>query len=162
MISNHSTTDYQAVIASPVPNVACLGIRVQNGQLTELDFLAQAIPAYVETSAYRSVAAIENYFNKRQDDLLLDVCPVGTAFQKRVWEALRKIPFGQVRRYGELATELGSSARAVAGACRANPLPLLIPCHRVVSANGPGGYMGKTSGSALAVKLWLLQHEGNV
>lgn len=58
----------------------------------------------------------------------------GSAFQQRVWQALRLIPAGQTRRYGELAASLGSHARAVAGACARNPLGLLVPCHRVVGA----------------------------
>ena len=86
----------------------------------------------------------------------------GTAFQQRVWVALQQIPVGEVRTYGELAAELGSSARAVAQACRANPLIVLIPCHRVVSASGLGGYMGKTDGPLLEIKRWLLHHEGYV
>jgi methylated-DNA-[protein]-cysteine S-methyltransferase len=79
-----------------------------------------------------------------------------------VWQLLQQIPTGQTRRYGELATQLGSSAQAVAGACRANPLSILIPCHRVVAAGGLGGYMGQTEGEALEIKRWLLHYEGYV
>ena len=86
----------------------------------------------------------------------------GTAFQRRVWRALQRIPLGEVRTYGELAVELDSCARAVAQACRANPLPILIPCHRVVSASGLGGYMGQIDGPLLEIKRWLLHHEGHV
>ncbi|MDD0841740.1 bifunctional DNA-binding transcriptional regulator/O6-methylguanine-DNA methyltransferase Ada [Pseudomonas sp. Gutcm_11s] len=60
----------------------------------------------------------------------------GTAFQQQVWQALREIPPGQTRRYGELAEQIGSHARAVARACASNPLGLLVPCHRVIGANG--------------------------
>ena len=60
----------------------------------------------------------------------------GSAFQQRVWQALREIPSGQTRRYGELAAQLGSHARAVARACASNPIGLLVPCHRVIAANG--------------------------
>ncbi len=86
----------------------------------------------------------------------------GTPYQQKVWRALQRIPVGEVRTYGELANELDSCARAVAQACRANPLPILIPCHRVVAANGLGGYMGQTEGAGLAIKRWLLHHEGYV
>ncbi|MGM0593267.1 MAG: methylated-DNA--[protein]-cysteine S-methyltransferase, partial [Pseudomonadota bacterium] len=72
----------------------------------------------------------------------------------------RAIPAGEALTYAELASRVGSSARAVAGACRANPMPLLIPCHRVVAVDGPGGYLGSTAGQALAIKRWLLRHEG--
>jgi len=86
----------------------------------------------------------------------------GTPYQQRVWLALQQIPVGEVRTYGELAAQLGSSARAVAQACRSNPLTILIPCHRVISATGLGGYMGQTEGEALEIKRWLLHHEGYV
>jgi methylated-DNA-[protein]-cysteine S-methyltransferase len=59
-----------------------------------------------------------------------------------------------------LALELGSSARAVGGACRRNPVPIVVPCHRVIAAaGGAGGFMGQRGGEALAIKLWLLAHE---
>jgi len=83
----------------------------------------------------------------------------GTAFQQRVWQAIAAIPLGQVRTYGELAREIGSGPRAVANACGANNLPLLVPCHRVVAQHGLGGFMqGKQGG--LLIKQWLLKHEG--
>lgn len=83
----------------------------------------------------------------------------GTPFQCRVWDALRAIAPGCTVSYGSLAAQLGSSARAVAGACRANPLPIVIPCHRVVGSSGLGGYCGATDGPWLDVKRWLLRHE---
>lgn len=85
---------------------------------------------------------------------------LGTPFQQRLWRALREIPAGQVRRYGELALELGSGARAVGGGCRVNPLPLVVPCHRVLARQGMGGYAGATDGPLLEIKRWLLRHEG--
>ncbi|TPW33796.1 methylated-DNA--[protein]-cysteine S-methyltransferase [Oecophyllibacter saccharovorans] len=68
--------------------------------------------------------------------------PFGTAYQRKVWEALRRIPHGQTRRYGEIAQEVGGTARSVGQAVAANPVLLLIPCHRVVAAQGMGGYSG--------------------
>jgi methylated-DNA-[protein]-cysteine S-methyltransferase len=85
--------------------------------------------------------------------------PVGTAFQRRVWQAIAAIPAGCTRTYSEIAAELGSSPRAVGGACRANPYPLLVPCHRVVAVNGLGGFAGDTKGRLLAFKRRLLTHE---
>ncbi len=83
----------------------------------------------------------------------------GTTFQQRVWQAIAAIPAGQVRTYGQLAREIGSGPRAVANACGANNLPLVVPCHRVVAQNGLGGFMqGKQNG--LLIKQWLLRHEG--
>jgi methylated-DNA-[protein]-cysteine S-methyltransferase len=89
----------------------------------------------------------------------LPLAQQGTAFQQRVWQAIASIPLGQVRTYGELAREIGSGPRAVANACGANKLPLLVPCHRVVARHGLGGFMqGKENG--LLIKQWLLKHEG--
>ena len=84
----------------------------------------------------------------------------GTPFQRRVWQALQAIPAGHTRTYGELAEVLGTSARAVGGACRANPCPIVVPCHRVVAKRGLGGFAGDTSGRKVAIKRWLLRHEG--
>ena len=92
-------------------------------------------------------------------ELPLDVR--GTAFQQRVWQALCAIPAGSTVSYGELAMRIGSprSARAVAGACAANTLAVVIPCHRVVAIRGMGGYCGSGTGPLLKVKRWLLRHE---
>jgi O-6-methylguanine DNA methyltransferase len=82
----------------------------------------------------------------------------GTEFQQRVWRALQKIPLGQTRSYGEIATLIGkpNAVRAVGGACGANPIPLLIPCHRVLAANQKiGGFSG-----GLPWKKMLLAREG--
>jgi len=79
-----------------------------------------------------------------------------------VWEAMQAIPAGETRTYGEIAAAIGSSARAVGGACGANPIPLVVPCHRVVASGGRlGGFMGaREEGFELAIKRWLLAHEG--
>lgn len=86
----------------------------------------------------------------------------GTRFQQRVWQALQNIPSGETLTYGELAKQLNSSPRAVGQACRNNPIPIIIPCHRVVSASGLGGYAGDTGGKLMAIKKWLLRHEGAI
>jgi methylated-DNA-[protein]-cysteine S-methyltransferase len=91
-------------------------------------------------------------------DLPLDLG--GTAFQQRVWAAIRAIPAGQTRTYRDLARQLGSAPRAVGQACRANPCPIVVPCHRVVAVKGLGGFAGDRSGRKLAIKRWLLRHEG--
>ncbi|MDP3087817.1 MAG: methylated-DNA--[protein]-cysteine S-methyltransferase [Methylotenera sp.] len=83
----------------------------------------------------------------------------GTVFQQRVWQAIAAIPLGKTATYGQIAKQIGSGPRAVANACGANTVPLIIPCHRVVAQNGLGGFMqGKENG--LSVKRWLLVHEG--
>ncbi len=83
--------------------------------------------------------------------------PDGTDFQKSVWRELKKIPRGQTRTYGEIAATIGKpkAVRAVGSACGANPLPVFIPCHRVVAKNGLGGF-----GSGLPWKILLLKTEG--
>ena len=102
-------------------------------------------------------AALERYLLGDAESFDLPLEPAGTAFQIRVWQAMRHIPAGEVRTYGALATELSSGARAVGTACGANPIPILIPCHRVVAANGLGGYSGD---GGLATKTALLRLEG--
>jgi len=83
----------------------------------------------------------------------------GSEFQCSVWAAIRRIPAGTTRTYGELAAELGSTARAVGQACGDNRLPIAIPCHRVVAAGGLGGFAHRAGGAMLDVKRWLLEHE---
>ncbi|WP_428355222.1 methylated-DNA--[protein]-cysteine S-methyltransferase [Methyloprofundus sp.] len=83
----------------------------------------------------------------------------GTEFQQKAWNALSRIPLGQTRTYGELANELGTAPRALANACRKNPFPVIIPCHRVLAKTGIGGYAGATSGKLINIKLALLKHE---
>jgi methylated-DNA-[protein]-cysteine S-methyltransferase len=100
---------------------------------------------------------IQDYFDGTRASFDLPLAPHGTAFQRRVWDALRAIPCGASRSYGDLARQLGSSARAVGQANGNNPIPILIPCHRVVAALGAlGGYSG---GEGPTTKLWLLEHE---
>ena len=83
----------------------------------------------------------------------------GTEFQQKVWRALCLIPIGQTTSYGELAQKLDTAPRALANACRKNPFPLIIPCHRVLAKTGIGGYAGATTGKLISIKLALLQHE---
>lgn len=89
----------------------------------------------------------------------LPLADTATGFQRRVRAALMAIPPGETRTYGELAEGLNSVARAVGGACRNNPLPIVVPCHRVLARGGAGGFMGETDGPKLAIKHWLLRHE---
>lgn len=83
----------------------------------------------------------------------------GTDFQKRVWAELLKIPPGQTVTYSDLAKKLNSHPRAIGQACRANPLPIQIPCHRVIGKNNLGGYFGQTQGKLLDKKKKLLASE---
>ncbi len=83
----------------------------------------------------------------------------GTDFQLRVWDQIRKISFGSTITYGEIANKIKSGPRAVGNACRRNQLLLIVPCHRVVSAVGLGGFMGDDTGKLVQRKQWLLEHE---
>ena len=87
----------------------------------------------------------------------LPLAPGGSDFQKRVWAALCAIPPGETRSYADIARTIGSAPRAVGGANGANPIPLFIPCHRVIAADGSlGGYSG---GDGPVTKRYLLDHE---
>ena len=103
---------------------------------------------------------LKKYFYSATLFRTIPTAPQGTLFQKSVWNELTKIPIGETRTYGEIANKLNSSARAVGNACRKNPIQIIVPCHRVISANGLGGYAGETSGRQLDIKRWLLNHEG--
>lgn len=103
--------------------------------------------------AERQLAA---YFAGRLSRFDLPLRPAGSAFDKRVWAAMSDIPYGQTRRYGELAMEVGSAPRAVGGACGRNPIPIVVPCHRVLASGALGGYSG---GAGLETKRSLLQLE---
>jgi methylated-DNA-[protein]-cysteine S-methyltransferase len=148
---------YAAVIASPVGR---LGIRAREA-LTCIDFVSVRVPLQPpRTPLARKVCAqLKAYFADPRSRFDLPLAADGTAFQQRAWRALQRIPSGRARTYGELARTLKSAPRAVGGACRANPLPIIVPCHRVVAASGPGGFMGATHGRAMDIKRWLLEHE---
>ncbi len=83
----------------------------------------------------------------------------GTPYRQKVWAELCKIPFGETMTYSELAKKIDSSARAVGNACRDNPYPFIVPCHRIVSVSGLGGYYGQTQGNLMAIKTKLLHFE---
>src|SRR5271170_3828059 len=100
---------------------------------------------------------LEAYFARRLTGFDLPLAPAGSPFERRGWEAMRQIPHGQARSYGELAMEVGSAPRAVGRACGRNPIPIVIPCHRVLARTGLGGYSG---GAGLETKRTLLALEG--
>ena len=101
------------------------------------------------------------YLNNPSHHFDLPLKPVGTFHQQKVWGSILEIPLGLTRTYGELAYLIRSGPRAVGTACGANPYPLIVPCHRVVSAQGIGGFMKENSpGFYRQIKIWLLKHEG--
>jgi len=110
-------------------------------------------PLLAETA--RQLAA---YFDGRLSRFDLPLAPAGSPFETRVWSAMQAIPYGETRSYGDLAKAVGSAPRAVGGACGKNPIPVVIPCHRVLAKGGLGGYSGA---GGLATKQHLLALERN-
>ncbi|MGD2160375.1 MAG: methylated-DNA--[protein]-cysteine S-methyltransferase [Gammaproteobacteria bacterium] len=151
---------YQASIQTPF---AHLGIRLLQDRLAAIDFIDADSEIRPDSESAAAICTqIRHYLDNPQQAYRFNIPYLleGTPFQQKVWGELVKIPAGKTVSYGTLARKLGTSARAVGNACRSNPLPVVIPCHRVVSSNGIGGYSGATSGDLHAIKRWLLEHEG--
>jgi len=150
---------FQAILRTPF---ARLGIRTGGDRIEEIAFLPSDGSALAPRNglAERACRQIERYIGDPKYRFDLPVRAHGTAFQHRVWREISAIAAGQTRSYGEIARELGSSPRAVGQACGANPLPLVVPCHRVLAAGGIGGFAHHRRGFPLSVKRWLLAHEG--
>ncbi len=105
----------------------------------------------------QAIQQLNDYFDDQRDDFDLPLRPEGTPFQKAVWREMLKIPKGATKTYGDLSDTLNSAARAVGMACGANPIPVIIPCHRIVAANGLGGFSGQ---GGVETKVELLRFEG--
>lgn len=154
-----ATVAYQAKMRMPC---AVLGIRTVGDALVGVDFLPGNASILVPSDDFTRTVCAQIAAYLHDPDFILDV-PLrfsATAHQRKVWQALRAIPPGSAQTYGDLAQQLGSSPRAVGGACGDNPIPLFIPCHRVVAKNGFGGFMHHANGAPLNIKEWLLHHEG--
>ena len=149
---------YQAKL--PVP-FGVLGIRCADDTLTGIDFLPATEKPQRATSAFADTVCEQllRYIENPDVQFTVPLNPGGTPHQKKVWQAMLAIPRGETRSYGELAAELKSGAQAVGQACGANPIPVIIPCHRVVGKSGLGGFMRHASGASLDIKRWLLAHE---
>jgi methylated-DNA-[protein]-cysteine S-methyltransferase len=150
---------YQARYPAPF---AVLGIRTAGGLLTDIEYLPRgaATLAPLNHLAERVCRQIERYLEDPAWRFDLPFEWRGTPFQRRVWREVQAIPLGATRTYLDIARRLGSAPRPVGGACGANRLPLVIPCHRVVASGGIGGFMHARRGAPLEVKRWLLAHEG--
>jgi len=149
---------YQARFSAPF---AVLGIMTDGTALAALDFLPLGTPLLVPQDAIsRQVCTqLQAYLADPLFSFDLPLALHGTVFQSKVWQALRQIPIGSTQSYGDLAKQLHSAPRAVGQACGANPIPVIIPCHRVLARDGLGGFMNSAGGDPLAIKRWLLQHE---
>ena len=142
-------------IASLDTLVGMLSIHEQDGAIVRLDWTAGG----TDRSALLDAALdqLRAYF---AGELLIFDLPLqvaGSDFQRAVCDAMSAIPFGETRTYGDIARDLGGAAQPVGNACGANPIPVIIPCHRVLGANGLGGFSGS---GGVETKVALLKHEG--
>jgi len=154
----------QCVITAPFGRLA-ISTELVDGSLmiSGIRYLERFQPTRKPQNALASRAKeqIEAYFEDPSFQFNLPLKPQGTFYQRRVWTAISEIVHGKTMTYGELAKKIKSGPRAVGGACGANYYPLLIPCHRVLSANGLGGFMQQAgAGWCMDIKRWLLAHEG--
>jgi len=149
---------YDVVIDFPKFKV---GVKTRAERVVEIKYLPSSVESFPARNplAARAAEQLERY---REDpdaafDLPLQI--EGSALQRGVWDKMCAIPRGRTRTYGELARELGADARDIGQCCGDNKLPIVIPCHRVVAADGIGGFGHATSGYLLEAKRWLLMHE---
>ena len=125
--------------------VGPLTITADGGAITEVAFGAGGEARPNDGLLADAARQLGDYFAGGLREFALPLAPEGTPFRLRVWDAMQAIPYGETRSYGDLARILGTAPRAVGGACGANPIPLIIPCHRVT---GSGGALGGFSGGA--------------
>jgi len=158
------TQEYDEIIDSPV---GFLGVKFAGSDLSRIVFLGKNLPEKIVVTVTKKnknlsknlKLTLEGYFRNPHDISQPQTALSGTEFQKKVWRVLSSINTGKTMTYGDIAKQLSSSPRAVGNACRRNPIPIFIPCHRAVSASGRGGFMGHTTGEAMEIKDWLLAHE---
>jgi len=144
-----------------------VGVATRGERVVEIRYLPPAtglIPAKNQL-AEKAARQLERYREDPDTKFDLPVRIEGTPLQRAVWDAMQAIPRGKTRTYGDIARELGASldvtAQDVGQACGDNRLPIVIPCHRVVAADGIGGFAHATSGYLIEVKRWLLLHEAD-
>jgi methylated-DNA-[protein]-cysteine S-methyltransferase len=156
--SAQETNRFQACLKT---KFAVLGIRTDGDYLTHLEFLSRQHPARDPLTPAAALACeqLQAYFTDPDFPFTVPLSVEGTLHQMAVWRAMQRIPRGQTRTYGELARAIKSAPRAVGQACGKNPVPIIIPCHRIVSSTGLGGFMGKQDGAPIKIKQWLLAHE---
>lgn len=150
---------YDARLKTPF---ATLGIIASDTHLLHIHFLPMDVTAkapITNTIAHLASVQLMAYIENADFKFDLPIKLAGSKHQLDVWRAMQKIAAGKTQTYGELAAKLDSSPRAVGTACGMNPVPIVVPCHRVVAANGLGGFMGGKQNDPLAIKRWLLAHE---
>ena len=143
--------------------IGWLSIEDDGTALTSINFEQQACNDHVQRSdlAAMTIKQLEEYFSGTLKSFSLPMAPVGTQFMQDVWHALTNIPYGEVRSYAEIAREIGNpkACRAVGMANNRNPLPIIIPCHRVIGANGK--LVGYAGGLDCKEKLLALEKENS-
>jgi methylated-DNA-[protein]-cysteine S-methyltransferase len=149
---------YDAIIEFPRMKVA---VCTREERVAAIGYLPPNVATRAPSSALaeRAVRQLQAYRANPDTVFDLPLLIEGTEFQRRLWQALCEIPRGKTLTYGELAKRLGAEPRAIGQACGDNRLPIVIPCHRVVAADGIGGFAHATSGYLLEAKRWLLAHE---
>ncbi|WP_018227977.1 methylated-DNA--[protein]-cysteine S-methyltransferase [Methyloversatilis universalis] len=154
------TTEWDAMVSAPG---FALGILADDRALTLIEFLSPraAQPARTPLAA-EAAAQIGHYLKDANHRFDLPLAPGGSTHQNAVWSVMCGIPVGDTLTYGEVAKRIASSPRAVGAACGANPLPVIIPCHRIVGAAGAlGGFAHAREGFLPGIKRWLLSHEAD-
>jgi methylated-DNA-[protein]-cysteine S-methyltransferase len=149
---------YDVIVEFPKMKVA---VATRGDRVVEIRFLPPAAAAKPPANVLAGQAAqqLERYRDDPDASFDLPLQIEGSPLQRGVWDAMRAIPRGRTRTYGDLARELGADARAIGQACGDNRLPIVVPCHRVVAADGLGGFGHASGGYLLEVKRWLLAHE---
>lgn len=157
--SGLKVTEPSAIISGPFCKLAVFS---DEEKVLRVEFLSPESEENSPTNrvAEEAIKQISRWLDDPQWRFSITLLEQGTEHQNRVWRALLEIPPGRPKTYGELANELGSGARAVGNACRANPCPIFVPCHRIVAASGLGGFAGQRVGMKIETKRWLLAHEG--
>ena len=149
---------FDAKFATPF---AVLGIRAAGDLVSRIEYLPRGVATLEPTNklAAKVCRQLEKYLQDPGFEFDLPFEFRGTAFQQRVWKVIHAIPSGKTLTYMDVARKLTSAPRPVGGACGANRLPLVIPCHRVVASGGIGGFMHARGGEPIQIKQWLLKHE---
>lgn len=155
--SKEIRSKHVAVIKAPPP-LSYIAIYSDGNHITEITFRKRInSPAKVPPILREATQQMKEYLEGKRTEFDLPLGAEGTQFQETVWKKLRTVPFGKLSSYQDLAKSVGrpKAARAVGNAVGRNPLPIVIPCHRVVATTGIGGFS-----SGLPIKKWLLKREG--
>ena len=155
--------DYILRMDSPIGRIE---VTADEGAITSLSIERQGhlpweeLPERTSDVLEAARVQLDEYFRGERAEFDLPLRLVGTPFQRQVWQLLGEVPFGDVLSYGEIGRSTGrpTAGRAVGGAVGANPVPIIVPCHRVLASDGRiTGYSG---GNGIPTKVWLLDHEG--